>query len=81
MPPNFLTEGIIIEGRGGKGNGVCIDDPRLISGFFHRTDIKVSDGIDRNCNETTRSLEDGERNEDTILPDDCSLIIQRVPPL
>lgn len=44
MPPNFLTEGIIIEGRGGKGNGVCIDDPRLISGFFHRTDIKVSDG-------------------------------------
>lgn len=23
----------------------------------------------------------GERNEDTILPDDCSLIIQRVPPL
>lgn len=71
MPPNFATEGIIIVGG---GSGVCIDDPQLISGFFHRTDIKVSDGskLRRNNVRRWREREDAE----AILPDDCSSIIQ-----
>lgn len=71
MPPNFATEGIIIMG---EGSGVCIDDPQLISGFFHRTDIKVSDGskLRRNNVRRWREREDAE----AILPDDCSSIIQ-----
>lgn len=71
MPPNFATEGIIIVGG---GSGVCIDDPQLISGFFHRTDIKVSDGskLRRNNVARWREREDAE----AILPDDCSSIIQ-----
>lgn len=71
MPPNFATEGIIIVGG---ESGVCIDDPQLISGFFHRTDIKVSDGskLRRNNVRRWREREDAE----AILPDDCSSIIQ-----
>lgn len=71
MPPNFATEGIIIMG---EGSGVCIDDPQLISGFFHRTDIKVSDGSKLRRNNVARWRE-GEDAE-AILPDDCSSIIQ-----
>lgn len=71
MPPNFATEGIIIVGG---GSGVCIDDPQLISGFFHRTDIKVSDGSKLRRNNVARWRE-GEDAE-AILPDDCSSIIQ-----
>lgn len=72
MPPNFATEGIIIVGG---GSGVCIDDPQLISGFFHRTDIKVSDGSKLRRNNVARWRE-GEDAE-AILPDDCSSIIQQ----
>lgn len=58
MPPNFATEGIIIMG---EGSGVCIDDPQLISGFFHRTDIKVSDGSKLRRNNVGRKMERGGR--------------------